>query len=199
MNNVYLSIRGKSLKGDNQYGISAYAYVLDFIEQPERAKYRYADAFHFSTANRVELLGIIHALEWLEPSKVTVFTNNSVVVNGINKIDLKQLTCWDGVRNADLWNKLIVLCQKHYVIGMRKETSMALSDCKKEAKKMLNQPKNNDIDGMTVAELRECIQRLQQQSHLIEQQLDSIDAKKIILTSAIEIISEFEREYDYSL
>lgn len=71
-----------------------------------------------STNNRMELLAVIKALECLsEPCEVNVYSDSTYVVNPLKK---KWLIGWiakgfRGVKNPDLWKRLITLLAKHKV------------------------------------------------------------------------------------
>ena len=75
-----------------------------------------------TTNNKMELTGAIRALEALkEPCQVTLYTDSQYLVNAINQ---KWLENWkkrgwkrrDGeLKNAELWQELDALLQKHSV------------------------------------------------------------------------------------
>lgn len=75
-----------------------------------------------TTNNRMELTGVISALEALKEScEVTLYTDSQYIANAIN---LGWLFSWqkkgwrrkDGeLKNPDLWQKLFTLLQKHEV------------------------------------------------------------------------------------
>lgn len=75
-----------------------------------------------TTNNRMELLGVITALQALkEPCKVDLYTDSQYVVNAVNE---GWLTSWrkrnwrrkDGdVKNIDLWITLVPLLETHEV------------------------------------------------------------------------------------
>lgn len=199
MNKVHLSIRSHSLMQHNQYGVCAYAYIIDFIENQEKLKEQYSACFYLSTHIRAELIGLIHALEKLEPCVLYIYTNNNEIVSNINRIQFVELSAWDKAKNADLWNKLIPLLYKHTVICIRKENSMPLSDCKKELKRIIQFPCYIDMDEVPQDELKKFLFQLEEERKHLKTQIAEIEAKKSILRSSIKIISEFERNYEYIL
>jgi len=75
-----------------------------------------------TTNNRMELLGVINALEKLkEPCEVTLFTDSQYISNAINKgwLEAWRAKGWvrkDGeLKNPDLWQRLWELLQKNTV------------------------------------------------------------------------------------
>jgi ribonuclease HI len=75
--------------------------------------------FKHTTNNRMELMGVIVALEQLkkEGSAVTVFSDSKYVVDAIEK---KWLYGWikknfKNVKNVDLWLRFYALYKKHHV------------------------------------------------------------------------------------
>ncbi len=79
--------------------------------------------YRLTTNNRMELLGAIRALEALkEPCNVELFSDSQYVVNGIMKGWARRWrsNAWrrNGkalAENADLWGRLLELCDKHTV------------------------------------------------------------------------------------
>jgi ribonuclease HI len=79
--------------------------------------------FALTTNNRMELAGCIIGLEALErPSSVTVYSDSSYVVNGIEKGWARRWEKNNWMRNKDeiaenidLWKRLLALCEKHSV------------------------------------------------------------------------------------
>lgn len=76
-----------------------------------------------TTNNRMEMMAVIIGLENIkEPSKITVFSDSSYVVNAFSK---KWLISWikngwktstnSNVKNQDLWEKLNKLCEPHNI------------------------------------------------------------------------------------
>lgn len=75
-----------------------------------------------TTNNRMELMGVISALEALkEPCQVSLYTDSQYIVNAINEGWLSgwQKRGWrrkEGpVKNVDLWMSLIPLLETHHV------------------------------------------------------------------------------------
>jgi ribonuclease HI len=78
-----------------------------------------SEGFKYTTNNRMELLGVIVALEHLkkEKSNVTVFSDSKYVVDAFEK---KWLDGWvkknfKNVKNTDLWIRLLKIYKKHHV------------------------------------------------------------------------------------
>src|ERR1035437_4049255 len=77
--------------------------------------------FRLTTNNRMELMGVIVALESLPAnSKIILFSDSQYLVNSINKgwAEGWRARGWvkkggHKVPNADLWKRLLVLCGKH--------------------------------------------------------------------------------------
>lgn len=76
-----------------------------------------------TTNNRMELKACIAALETLkQPASVVLYSDSSYVVNGINQGWAKRWRAQNWMRdkktrakNADLWARLLDLCEKHQV------------------------------------------------------------------------------------
>ena len=74
-----------------------------------------------TTNNRMELTGVIKALEALkEPCAVTVYTDSQYISRALNEGWLKKwkaagFTKKGGLKNAELWRTLDALLQKHTV------------------------------------------------------------------------------------
>ena len=63
-----------------------------------------------TTANRMEVMAAIVALEKLKEScKVTLYSDSQYLV-------YTMMRNWRKSKNIDLWEKLIALCQRHYVM-----------------------------------------------------------------------------------
>ena len=77
-----------------------------------------------TTNNRMELTGIISALEALkEPCHVELYSDSQYVVNSINKGWVRRWREKGWMRNkrekalnSDLWQQLMDLCEKHDVV-----------------------------------------------------------------------------------
>lgn len=75
--------------------------------------------FKLTTNNRMELLGVIVALENLRKPHchVLVHSDSKYVVDAFEKrwIDGWIKKDWKKVKNVDLWQRLLLLCKKHHV------------------------------------------------------------------------------------
>jgi len=73
----------------------------------------------FTTNNRMELRGVIEGVAKTPPgSKITVYSDSTYVVNGINDWLKKWVAKkFKGVKNRDLWEKLWSLMQEREVKG----------------------------------------------------------------------------------
>jgi ribonuclease HI len=79
--------------------------------------------FRRTTNNRMELMACIVALETLKkPERIVLHSDSSYVVNGISKGWAKkwQANNWrrtssEQAANADLWERLLRLCERHQV------------------------------------------------------------------------------------
>ncbi len=79
--------------------------------------------FRLTTNNRMELLGVITALEALkEPCAVELYSDSKYVVDGLDKGWAKSWRARGWVKpdkkpalNPDLWGRLLDLCEKHTV------------------------------------------------------------------------------------
>ena len=101
-------------------GTGGYGVVID----RQGRQLELSHAYIFTTNNRMELLAVIVALETLvDPSEVLIYSDSTYVVNGITKgwAEKWRRRGWmkkRGVRqipNADLWQRLLVLCERHQV------------------------------------------------------------------------------------
>jgi len=68
----------------------------------------------YTTNNRMELRGVIEGLKFLEEgSIVTIYSDSTYVVNGINKWVVNWLKKgFKGVKNRDLWEEYLYLAKK---------------------------------------------------------------------------------------
>jgi ribonuclease HI len=75
--------------------------------------------FRLTTNNRMELLGVIIALESLKKPHchVLVHSDSKYVVDAFEKrwIDGWIKKSFKNVKNTDLWQRLLLLCKKHHV------------------------------------------------------------------------------------
>jgi ribonuclease HI len=100
--------------GPGGYG----AVIIDGKKRRELSR-----GFRLSTNNRMELMACIAALEALKkPSDVVLHSDSSYVVNGVNKGWARRWrannwmrTKQDPAENADLWARLLGLCDLHRV------------------------------------------------------------------------------------
>ncbi|WP_251212283.1 ribonuclease HI [Adlercreutzia murintestinalis] len=84
---------------------------------------RLSQGFRLTTNNRMELLGVIVALEALkEPCEVVVHTDSQYVCNAFTQgwIDKWQQRGWkktksEPVKNVDLWKRLLLALGQHRV------------------------------------------------------------------------------------
>jgi len=82
-----------------------------------------AQGFRLTTNNRMELMACLVALAALEkPTDVVLHSDSSYVVNGIEKGWARKWRAKDWMRtkkdpaeNADLWARLLALCDRHRV------------------------------------------------------------------------------------
>jgi ribonuclease HI len=79
----------------------------------------FSEGYKLTTNNRMELLGVITALEALliENSNVTVYTDSKYVVDSVEK---KWVLGWEkknfaGKKNPDLWERFLKVYRKHKV------------------------------------------------------------------------------------
>ena len=101
-------------------GPGGYAAVL--IDQSGRRR-EISGGFRNTTNNRMELLGVICALEALKrPCDVTLFCDSEYVVNAVTKGWLKswQAKGWrkadkKPVMNIDLWQRLLPQLEEHNI------------------------------------------------------------------------------------
>jgi len=100
-------------------GRGGYGCVLLYGEHRKEL----AGGFQLTTNNRMEILACIVALEALKyECEVTIYSDSKYVVNSIDKgWALKwKANGWkrnktDQAKNADLWQRLLALCDKHNV------------------------------------------------------------------------------------
>jgi ribonuclease HI len=98
-------------------GPGGYAAVLIYGSR----RLELSQGYRATTNNRMELLGVISALEQLtSPCKVTLYSDSEYVVNAITKgwLESWQKRGWrkadkKPVLNIDLWQRLVPLLEKH--------------------------------------------------------------------------------------
>lgn len=73
-----------------------------------------------TTNNRMELLGVIEGLRALkEPCDVTVISDSSYVIRGINEwLDGWKKRNFAKVKNPDLWQEYIHVSSSHMILGV---------------------------------------------------------------------------------
>lgn len=80
---------------------------------------QYAKGFRLTTNNRMELMGVIAALEKLKnpDQEVALYTDSKYVSQAINRRWLWRWlkTDFKGKKNADLWKAFLALYEKHRV------------------------------------------------------------------------------------
>ena len=103
----------------NNPGKGAYASLI-MNEQLEELT-TLAEAYKRTTNNRMELMAIIKALQFLPlSSSITFYTDSQYIVNAVNQAWLKkwQKNNWlnskkEPVKNRDLWEKILFYINKH--------------------------------------------------------------------------------------
>lgn len=78
-----------------------------------------SEGFRRTTNNRMELLAVIKGLEALNKlnSHVVIYSDSKYVINSVEKkwVFRWQKTDYKGKKNADLWQRFLVLYQQHQV------------------------------------------------------------------------------------
>ena len=77
-----------------------------------------------TTNNQMEITAVLEGLKALkEPCEVDVYSDSAYVVNAFNQgwVESWVLNGWktstkDNVKNVDLWQELLKLCEKHKII-----------------------------------------------------------------------------------
>lgn len=105
-------------------GRGGFGSILRYVSADNIAHEReISEGYSITTNNRMELLGVISALEALKvPCKVDVYTDSQYVVNAFNQhwIENWIRRGWrksdkNPVLNADLWQRLIKAMDEHDV------------------------------------------------------------------------------------
>lgn len=105
-------------------GPGGYGAVMRFVDRNGRVHEKeLAQGFERTTNNRMELLGVIVALEALKsPCEITLYSDSQYVVNAFNQhwVDGWLKRGWKNsqkqpVKNMDLWKRLIAAKQPHQV------------------------------------------------------------------------------------
>ncbi len=70
-----------------------------------------------TTNNRMELTAAIEALKILKRScSIIIYTDSQYLVKGMNEwLPGWQKKNWKNVKNPDLWQELVALCQNHQI------------------------------------------------------------------------------------
>ena len=110
----------KGNPGKGGYGsiVKYYNDKNEFIREDE-----FTDAFNKTTNNRMELMGVIIAMESIDsPEDIEVYSDSLYIVNAFNKkwIDNWKKHDWKttsntAVKNKDLWERLLEVKQLHTV------------------------------------------------------------------------------------
>lgn len=114
--NVTIYTDGACLKNPGPGGYGAVLVHGDRVKEISKG-------FPDTTNNRMELLGVISALEALKyPCKVQIYTDSQYIARAINHgwLDKWQRNGWktsnrNEVKNRDLWQKMINLLSRHQV------------------------------------------------------------------------------------
>jgi ribonuclease HI len=101
-------------------GPGGWAYILRHVES--RRKKESSGGEHGTTNNRMEMTAVIRGLEAIKvPSQIELYSDSEYVVNGITgwmhnwkRFGWRRtVNAKDQVKNADLWQKLDELLQRH--------------------------------------------------------------------------------------
>lgn len=105
-------------------GPGGYGAVLRFVDRNGRTHEKeLSQGYERTTNNRMELLGVIVALETLKsPCEVTLYTDSQYVANAFNQhwVDGWLKRGWknakkEPVKNVDLWQRLLKAKEPHRV------------------------------------------------------------------------------------
>lgn len=105
-------------------GPGGYGAVMRFVDSKGQVHEKeLSQGYHCTTNNRMELLGVIVALEALKnPCSVTLYSDSQYVVNAFNQhwVDGWLKRGWknskkEPVKNIDLWQRLLVAKKPHNV------------------------------------------------------------------------------------
>ncbi len=107
----------------NPNGPGGYGAIIEFVDVNGKKHIReYSQGYVKTTNNRMELLGVITALEHLtKPCDITVYTDSQYVVNAFNKGWLEgwKKKGWKRsggpLLNIDLWQRLDKLAANHTI------------------------------------------------------------------------------------
>lgn len=105
-------------------GCGGFGALLRFVDSGGREHVReLSGGYRLTTNNRMELLGVIEALEALNrPCEVTVHTDSQYIANAFNQhwVDGWLRNGWKTsakkpVKNPDLWRRLLAAMKPHQV------------------------------------------------------------------------------------
>ena len=108
----------------NNPGPGGFGCVLEYVDSSGKLhKLELSGAYGETTNNRMELMGVIAALEVLKvPCEVMFFTDSSYIVNAFNKDWIKgwKAKNWKNaqkkpVKNRDLWERLLRATRMHSI------------------------------------------------------------------------------------
>ena len=103
-------------------GPGGYGSILRFVDRNGRVHEKeLSQGFRCTTNNRMELLGVIKALEALKsPCDITLYSDSQYVVNAFNQhwVDGWLKRGWknakkEPVKNPDLWKRLLAAKEPH--------------------------------------------------------------------------------------
>ena len=108
---IYTDGSAKGNPGPGGYGI--------VLMSEDGHRKEVAKGYRITTNNRMELLGVIVALEMLKskPMDVTIFSDAKDVVEAIEKkwVFMWEKKCFDNKKNTDLWRRFLRVYRKHCV------------------------------------------------------------------------------------
>ncbi len=88
---------------------------------PDGSESELSGGHELTTNNRMEMMGVISALESLaSPTELTIISDSQYIVHNIRGVETWMKRGWKGtngkpVKNQDLWMKLYELCKIHTV------------------------------------------------------------------------------------
>lgn len=104
-------------------GKGSWAAVLLFEKDGHKLEKEISGTSPHTTNNQMELTGVIEALRNLkQPCRVTLYSDSAYIVNAFHQrwVEKWQRNGWknsskDPVKNRELWEELIELCERHKV------------------------------------------------------------------------------------
>lgn len=103
---------------DNKTGEGGWGFVVRDLVRKKRKSF-YGNCSEKTTNNRMELMAVIKALEFLTDMQgsakhknytARITSDSQYVINGVTKWSKRwEQSNWDGVANKDLWQRLILL------------------------------------------------------------------------------------------